>query len=424
MKAFLARAVGACCAALALAAMPAQAADDAPLTLRQAIDAALTGNPELQTFAFDFRAQNARTQQAALRPAPEVSLDVENILGSGETKGTDSAEFTFALSQVLELGGKRDARIAFAQAGLSTLEIDRQAKQLDVLADVTRKFIAVAARQEQLKLAERAVALSKKTVEDAELRVNAAKSPHAELDRARIALDRAKIAERSSVVELDTSRKQLAATWGETQPVILGRSMGEVTANLFDLPAAGDFGQLVSQLAANPDLARFTSEARLRDAELRMATTLRRPDVTLGAGVRRFQTTDDQAFVASISMPLFSGNRSESYIAEARAQRERVDAEQKAAQIRSQATLYEIYRQLGRAIQEADALRVQILPRTEEALKETEYAYQRGRYSYLELVDAQREYLSVQEALIEAAANAHGLRAELERLTNAPLPSR
>jgi cobalt-zinc-cadmium efflux system outer membrane protein len=349
---------------------------------------------------------------------------VENVLGSGETQGTDSAEYTFALSQVLELGGKRDARVAAAQAGLGSLEVDRQAKQLDVLADVTRKFITVAARQEQLKLAERAVTLSQQTVEDAERRVNAAKSPHAELDRARISLDRARLAERSSIVELDTARKQLAATWGETQPVILGRSMGEVAANMYDLPAAGDFGQLVAQLNANPDLARFTSEARLRDAELRLATTLRRPDVTLGGGIRRLQSSGDQAFVASISMPLFSGSRSESYVAEARALRERVDAEQKAAQIRAQAMLYEIHRQLGRAVQEADALRVQILPRTKEALKETEYAYQRGRYSYVELVDAQREYLTVQEALIEAAANAHLLRAELERLTNAPLPSR
>ena len=66
-------------------------------------------------------------------------------------------------------------------------------------------------------------------------------------------------------------------------------------------------------------------------------------------------------------------------------------------------------------------MRTDILPRADEALRETEYAFERGRYSYLELVDAQREYLDLQASLIEASANAHALRAEIERLTNAPL---
>jgi cobalt-zinc-cadmium efflux system outer membrane protein len=422
MKFSPARAWRTCCLILTLLTSVAQAEDAAPpLTLRQAIDAALTGNPELAVFAFEFRAQDARTQQAGLRPATAISLDVEDVLGSGETRGTDSAQFTFGLSQVLELGGKRDARMAAAQAGRSVLDVNRQARQLDVLAEVTRRFITVAARQEQLKLAHKAVELAEQTVAGSENRVNAAKSPHAELDRARIALDRAKLAERSGAVELDTARKQLAATWGESQPVIGGQVIGEIKADLFTLPPTGDYTELVTRLASNPDFLRFTSAARLRDVELRLASTLRRPDVNLGGGLRRLQASGDQAFVASLSMPLFSGSRAESYVAEAQANRELVDAERRIAEVKAQAMLFELQRQIYRAVQEAETLRSDILPRSEEALKETEYAYQRGRFSYLELVDAQREYLALQASLIEAAANAHGLRAEIERLTNAPL---
>ena len=72
-------------------------------------------------------------------------------------------------------------------------------------------------------------------------------------------------------------------------------------------------------------------------------------------------------------------------------------------------------------MQEAETLKTDMLPRVQEALKETEYAFTRGRYSYLELVDAQREYLAVQAALIDAATDAHELRTEIERLTDAPL---
>jgi outer membrane protein, heavy metal efflux system len=391
MNLLFSRALRACLLMLTVLAPAAFAANDGggrELTLQQAVSAALQGNPALQTFEFRFRAQDARGQQAALRPTPELSLDLENFAGSGELKGVDTAEATFALSQVIELGGKRDARIGAAQAGRSALDIERQAVQLDVLAEVTRRFIVVAQRQQQLQLARSAVALAEKTVEASERRVNAAKSPHAELDRARIALDRARLDERAALVELDTARKQLAATWGESQTVSSGQPFGEVRADLFSLPPTGDFPALVTQLASNPDFLRFASEARLRDAELRLASTLRRPDITLGAGIRRLEETKDQAFVASLAVPLFSGRRAESFVAEAQANRELVDAERRAAEVKAQATLYELHRQLSRAVTEAQTLRDDIQPRSAEALKETEYAYERGRYSYLELVDA------------------------------------
>lgn len=391
------------------------------LSLQQAVAAALERNPALQTFDFRFRALDARAQQAALRPATGVSLDVENIAGSGDLNGIDGAEATLALSQVIELGGKREARIGTTEASRSALETERWAAQLDVLAEVTRRFIAVAQRQKGLQLTRDAVALAEKTVEASERRVNAAKAPHAEFDRARILLDRARLDEHAALADLDAARKQLAATWGESQPVINGQLFGEVLADLFILPPTGDFRVLVQQLAHNPNFLRYASEARLLDAELRLASTLRRPDITLGAGLRRLEESKDQAFVVSLAVPLRSSRRAESFVAEARANRELVDAERRAAEVKAQATLYELHRQLSRAVSEATTLRDDIKPRSAEALEETAYGYRRGRYSYLELVDAQREYLAVQEALISAAASAHGLRTEIERLTSAPL---
>lgn len=407
---------------VAFFAVSAHATDpNPPLTLEQAITAAMQGDPRLQTYSFRFRAEDARARQAALRPAPEASFELENVAGTGEVGGFDAAEATFALSQVIELGDKRDARIGTALASRNALEIEREAAGLDVLAEVTRRFIAVARRQEQLQLFGDAVELAEHTVVASERRVNAAKSPHAELDRARIALDRAKLDERGARIELDAARRQLAATWGETELTLNGTPVGDVKADLYALPPAGSFADLVAGLAGNPDFLLFASEARLRDAELRFAASQRKPDVTLGAGVRHIEESNDQAFVLSVSMPLFPARRADPLQAEARANRELVDAERRLAEVRTQATLYELHQQLQHLIQEGRTLRDDIQPRSAEALEETEYAYERGRYGYIELVDAQREYLAVREALIEAAASAHTLRAEIERLTNAPL---
>lgn len=422
MNVFTARACRACfMAATLLASAAGGAAEPDGLTLREAVAAAMANNPELGAYAYKLRAAQAREQQASLRPAPELAIEAENFAGSGETRAVDAAETTLALSQVLELGGKRGARVELARAGSGAVDVEREVAQLDVLAEVSRRFIAVARAQERLALAHSATALGERTVEASQRRVNAARSPHAELDRARIALDRYRLEEQASVADMDTARRQLAAMWGASLPVVDGRAFSEVRAELFALPQPGDFDALAARLAVNPDFLRYTADARLRDAELRLATTLRRPDLTLSVGLRRFESTDDQAFVASLALPLVRGRRAEAHVAEAQANRERVGAERSAAEVRAQAMLYALHRQLARSVAEASTLNDDIRPRAAEALKETEYAYTRGRYSYLELVDAQREYLSVQAALIDAAASAHGLRVEIERLTNTPL---
>lgn len=428
MAALLKHALCVCVVSAGLISSSAWAIDSTPsdnatssLTLQSAIRAALDRNPALQGFAYQMQAADARAQQASLRPASEFSTTLENFAGTGDNRGLSSVEATFALSQVVELGGKRDARISAANAMRSSIDVERQAAQLDVLADVTRRFITVAEHQERLRLAQTATVLAERTLAGADRRVKAAKSPHVEFDRATIALSRARLEEQRAVIELETARLQLAATWGESHALINGQAFGSIRADLFTLPETGDFAALTQRLSQNPDALRFASEARLRDAELRVAATLGKPDVTLGGGIRRLQVSKDQALVASFSMPLFASKRASSFVAEAQAQRDLLDTERQVALVKAQTTLFQLHQELRHAVAEATALKEQMLPKMDEALKETEYAFQRGRYSYLELVDAQREYLAQQQELIEASANAHTLRAEIERLTNAPL---
>jgi cobalt-zinc-cadmium efflux system outer membrane protein len=386
-----------------------------------AIKAALKANPELGSFAFELRALDAQVRQAELRPAPELSLGIENALGTGDVSGFKSAELTLALSQVIEMGGKREARRGLAQATRSAADIELQAQQLDVLAEVTRRVITVAAQQERLRLAGVARELAEQTVAGSERRVNAARSPHVELDRAQISLEQARLAERRATAELQTARQQLAATWGESTPLLEGRPFGRVTADLFAMPDAGDFAALLKRLDANPDFRRFNSEARLRDAQLRLAATLRKPDFTLSGGVRRLQDSRDQALLFSVSVPLFAARRAQSYRDEAQARSDQVESRRQSTLVKVQATLFELHQALQQATLEAQTLRSSMMPRAQEALQETQYAYDRGRYSYLELVDAQREYLAIQSGLIDAATDAHRLQAEIERLTAQPL---
>jgi len=397
--------------------VPAQTiAPDTPLTLRQAIDAALEKNPDLKKFGFSMRAQNARIDAASLRPPPEFSTTVENVLGTGSVKKFDGAEVTFALSQVIELGSKRSQRISVAQSVRGLIDVQQQAAQLDVLAEVTRRYIHVASDQAQLELTRQATLLARNTVEAVKRRVDAAKSPDVELYRADAALTRAEIDLRHAEHELLASRRKLAAMWGA-----FDAQFGLVQADLFAMPTPAEFDKLMERLRSNPDFTLFANEMRLRDAEIRLAEAQRKPNFQVSVGVRRLQESRDNSLVFGVSVPLFSARQAAPVIAEARALREQVDVERDAAFVKARAQVFDLYQELQHSINEVDVLRRDVLPQMEKALKETERAYDRGRYSYLELVDGQRAYLEAQRAVIEAATSAQTLQCEIERLTGEPL---
>ncbi len=389
------------------------------LSLAQAIAATLAHSPELQSEVFALRAVDAHVAQANLSPSSELSLQLENIGGSGRFDGVDAAEATLMLSQVLELGDKRQRRTQTAQANYSLRSVESEARRLDVLAEVTRRFIHVASDQEQIKLTRQATALAETTLRAVEARVRAAKSPAVESHRAQIALTRAQVDEEHAEHELLSSRQKLAAMWGDAHP-----DFERVGADLFALPQPADFDALVVRLKTNPDFTRFAHEQRLRDAELRLAETKRVPNLQIGAGIRQLQETDDHAFVVSMSMPLFVGNRQRGAVAEAGARRSQVALDERSAFLRAQAQLFELFQELKHSLTEADMLREQVLPHTESILQQTEYAYRRGRYSYLDWIAVQRELLDAKRSLIETSANAHRYAAEIERLTGEPITTR
>lgn len=407
-------AIAIACAALCAGAL--EPASAAPLTLGEAVERTLASNPELRVYVPRLSASRQHAETAALRPPFELETEVQDVFGTGRTSGFDSAETTVALSQVIELGNKRGRRVDAANLGTARVDAERAAAELDALAEVTRRFIHVAADQEHLAVTQRATALAQENVDAATARVAAARAPEVELRRARIARARAGVEQEHAEHELLSSRRLLAAMWGDSEA-----TFESVAADLYTLPASEGFEALVARLAASPDFALFATEARLRDAELRVAEAHARANLTVRAGLRVLHDTNDEALVLGVTLPLQARSRARSEIAEARAVREQTAAEREAHRVKTEARLFELFQELNHAISEAEILRTSVLPEMEGALADTRYAFERGRYSYLEWVDAQRELIDVQRALIDASVNAHLFRTEIERLTGEAL---
>ena len=386
------------------------------LTLAQAIETALRGNPELLASRYELTAAQARILQAGQRLNPELGLEFENFAGSGSVNDVDSLETTLSLSQVIELGNKRELRRSVAEADSDLVTIEQRARQLDVLAEVTRRFIDVVAAQERTRFSAESLRLAQQTLDVITSRVEAARAPIAEASRARIAVTRAQIEERQTASALRSARYALASLWG-----IAELTFTTASADLFAFESVQQFAALITQIERNPDITRFASQARLRDVELRLAQAQARPNLAFNVGVRRFEAGGDNALVAGFSMPLPFYDRNQGAIRGARVRRAQSDAELQAALTRTRATLYEVYQEMTTARQRAESLRNEAVPQAQTALDQTRSGYDRGRFSFLELLTAQQELLALRAAAIDAAADYHLLLAELERVTSEPL---
>jgi cobalt-zinc-cadmium efflux system outer membrane protein len=236
------------------------------------------------------------------------------------------------------------------------------------------------------------------------------------LSRAEIALARAQIDEEHAEHELASSRVSLSVLWGDAKA-----SFGTAAGAIFELPQLESIDVYAQRLEASPDVARFASDALAQDTRVRLAEASRAADVSVAAGVRRLEAFDDQALIASFSIPL--GTRQKAALEErsARANRIRVDADRESRLLELRAKLFELYQEISHARTEAEALHENIRPQAESMLTTTEQGYRAGRFSLLELADAQTQLLEVEREAIAAAAQFHTLLVEIQRVTGTPI---
>lgn len=404
---------------LAFLAPPALAEDATaarPLVLREVLARVLRESPELAAQNWEIRAAEARILQAGLRPNPELSLEAENFTGSGAYKNGEEAERTLRLSQLVELGGKREARVAEATAGRAVSEWEYQVKRVEVLKAATTAFIDLLAAQRAVALAEETAALNEKITTVTEQRVAVGAANAVEVSRSNVAVASAKIELEQARRTLATARGNLAARWG-------GRSadVTAVSGDLDRLPEVPSLDALSARLMANPQLAIWTAERGKRQAAVATAQAQGRPDMTFQVGPRMEGNAHDATGVAGVSIPLPLWNRNQGTIAEAKANASKVEDERKAAEAKAFAELNEAWQTLGRAKTEAEMLARDVLPAAQQAEQFLSNGYAAGRFTQLEILDARRTLITSRNQHLRALADYHKALAEIDALTAAPV---
>lgn len=382
------------------------------LSLFEAISMTMESNPQIRSYQLRNEALKGELETAQLKPALRLSAEVENAFGTGELNWFQGSEFTVALSQVIELSDKRSVRSNVVSQRQNFMRAEQRITELEILSETTTHYIALAVALEMQTVLARSTQLAREILTEISSRVAAGRAPDADRSRAAAALAMAELAEQSANFDVATASLRLTSQWGAPRTNVIS-----IDAELMEVEQLGDVNSLLAQLASNPAIEVFSSEARLREAELRAADNIRTTDIEVGAGIRHLAELNDTALLFRFDMPLGNKQRARGAITTAQANLLRVESDKEAALIRMQSQLLVLDQQRRSAVNEFNALQTSVLPQLQEALEATRIAFENGRYSYLELNAAQKELIDADLSLVKAASRAHLLRVEVERLS-------
>ena len=381
--------------------------------LQQVVANVLANNPQILAGDIEARAAVTRIRQAKQSLSPlTLKLELENFAGSGPYSGNDRLETTLSFARVLELGRKPELRESVATHEADLLKNEQDAKKLDVLAEATRRFIEVVLDQHKLEIAQSKIALIKETQAIVSKRVRLGRSPQSETRRTRIELERAKIELEHIEHELKTSRLQLSSMWGSLSP-----RFTSAQATLFALREPGNFKDLQTLLARNPDIVQYATRERLAAARLSLARSRGQTDIELAGGVKHFRGTSDTALVLSASIPWGTSSRARPYEEEAQLLSRVTPYNLEQRRITLHTSLYALYQEIHHAFDAVKVLRDIIIPEAELVLRDYQQGYEAGRYSLIELHTAQRTLLDARLEAAVTASNYHRNKIEIERLT-------
>ncbi len=381
------------------------------LSLPAAISLALEQNKTLAAARKEIEAVEATILQAGARPNPEFSALMEDFRKSSRTT-------TYQITQPIELGGKRSARIEAAQRTREMALLDYAAKRTEIRAGVIAAYYEVMVAMERQRLARELQGLAKTAADMTSRRVTAGKISPVEQTEARVAESSAQLELHQADSDLILAQKKLATFWGS-----VGNALQLTDGSVESLPALPSIAQLTEKVAAGPAVRLAQLEVERRRALARIETSKRTPDVTLSFGNKRDESNARNMWVVgfSVPIPVLDSNKGNELEALKRVDIARDELSIVEVQMQSEAA--QSFERLRNAREEAAALRNEIVPGAHSAYQAARTGFELGKFAYLDVLDAQRTYFQAKAQYWKALSTAFQAAADLDRLAGNETPS-
>lgn len=383
------------------------------LDLTEALRRALAADPRLAAGRVEVQAAQGGVLQAGKRPNPELSVDVDDFLGSGDYRGFDKATLTVSLQQKFERGDKRDARVAAAIGKQDVANAEIAVSMREIIAQTKVDYVQVLGAQQRMDLLQRVAKRLEALAPLLKRRVDAGASPPADVSRGELAVGRARAAIEKARSELQSAKRQLVSNWSGSMSdvsVIVGR-LRHNGHQLTPLQV------ILSNIDESPSVRAWSAVFAQREGELHLQRATAAPDLTASIGVKRIFESNDTAFRIGGSIPLPVHDRNEGSIIEAERRLAKVEFDRDATRRQIKRRIIDAFGEFDTACVEARKL-ADIIPIAKKASDNVQASFDQGRLGVKDLLDAHRDQLEAEVQQLDADIRCHTGAAKLETLSN------
>ncbi|MCL4176712.1 MAG: TolC family protein [Verrucomicrobia bacterium] len=364
------------------------------LSLEQALALAESHHPELTEARALVEAAGGRAQQAGAFPNPELIGRIEAL--PLDRHSGQEPDYLVGVSQALPLGGRLGKARQADRLDQARLHRAADLKWFELRKAVHSAF-ATALYQETAGKLQTTIATSLESVAGmARARVEQGDATPDELARAEMEVVRGRVELRRSQAFKEQAYVALAAAVGMPDLVV-----GSVTGSLETVLELATIESLAVDLGHSPAVAATQATIDEKRARIDLARAERIPDIKVEALYRRLESTEENAIDLGVAIPLPLFDRSQGRVRAAQAELAAAEARARATAGQTERRFRETQSQLAAALDQARALRTEILPRAETLKASMEKRYLAGDISLLEFMPASRDWAEVQLAYLE-----------------------
>lgn len=398
------------------------------LTADEAVKFALENNGEIDALRNETEAARALIKQAALKPNPKIEASTTRQIG-----GTDSQIMVEGMLP-LELGGRRSARIAVAQAELEIREFALTNQERLLAAEVRKQFGEVLSTIKKLELLEKILANTRQGYQIIAAKVTEGRTAPLEQNMLLVELNRLRSLRETAEGRVETAIFELKNLLG-MKPENPLRLKGDFENLIDNLPSVNE--AVANALRDRPDLQGARAMEKLAVARLNQARTDSKVDASFKTGYQRMKSgfplngiTDTGAlqpiesvfhyFTFGVEIDLPVRNRNQGMI-------EAAIYEQQAAQSRIQFGELTIRREVNvayvrynRAVRALTIFQNGIRDQANLNLQTIWRTYEFGKNTLSDYIAEERRYLEIENEVTDALLETYLAKIEILRATSAP----
>ncbi|SFH75230.1 MULTISPECIES: TolC family protein [unclassified Pseudomonas] len=382
----------------------AGAAQAQTLTLDSALQTAFANNPDLAAAQWEVDIAQGGRQQAGLIPNPVLSWDAEDTRRNSRTT-------SIKLSQALELGGKRGARIDVASRAQDAAALTLEQRRNTLRVDVIDNYYGALRAQERLDLAQRSMAVAERGLGVANGRVTAGKASPVEATRAQVQLSEMRLELNRAQVGLTDAYRRLAASTGSA-----GADFQAVATPSQSTPPLPPLAQLLTRLEQTTELRLAELNILQNEASVGLEKAQRIPDLDVSIGSQYDASVRERVNLVGVSMPIPLFNRNQGNVLAATRRADQARDLRNATELRLRTETRQALDLWQTANTEVRAFNQQILPAAQSAVDSATRGFEMGKFSYLDVLDAQRTLIAARTQYLTATAQATDAWVRIERI--------